>query len=75
MGPGKHFVHYFVRPGRLMNFVCLIDRDAWTKESWTEPGNVADALAAYQGWHPQVRAIISSVDGNLRLGSVRPRAA
>ena len=61
MGPGKHFVHYFVRPGRLLNFVCLIDRDAWTKESWTEPGNVADALAAYQGWHPQVRAIISSV--------------
>jgi len=61
MGPGKHFVHYFVRPGRLLNFVCLIDRDAWTKESWTEPGNVADALAAYQGWHPQVRSIISSV--------------
>jgi salicylate hydroxylase len=61
MGPGKHFVYYFVRPGRLLNFVCLIDRDAWTKESWTEPGNVADALAAYQGWHPQVRAIISSV--------------
>ena len=61
MGPGKHFVHYFVRPGRLLNFVCLIDRDAWTKESWTEPGKVADALAAYEGWHPQVRAIISSV--------------
>ena len=61
MGPGKHFVHYPVSAGRLINFVCLIDRDAWTKESWTEPGNVADALAAYQGWHPQVRAIISSV--------------
>jgi salicylate hydroxylase len=61
MGPGKHFVHYFVRPGRLLNFVCLIDRDAWTKESWTEPGNVADALAAYEGWHSQVRSIISSV--------------
>jgi salicylate hydroxylase len=62
MGPGKHFVHYFVRPGRLLNFVCLIDRDAWTKESWTEPGKVADALAAYEGWHPQVRSIISSVE-------------
>lgn len=61
MGPGKHFVHYFVRPGRLLNFVCLIDRDAWTKESWTEPGDIKDALAAYDGWHPQVRAIISSV--------------
>jgi salicylate hydroxylase len=61
MGPGKHFVHYPVSAGRLLNFVCLIERDAWTKESWTEPGNVADALAAYEGWHPQVRAIISAV--------------
>jgi len=62
MGPGKHFVHYPVRAGRLVNFVCLIDRDGWTKESWTEPGDINDALAAYEGWHPQVRAIISSVE-------------
>ncbi len=61
LGPGKHFVHYPVSAGRLVNFVCLIDRDAWTKESWTEPGNVANALAAYQGWHAQVRGIVSSV--------------
>ncbi len=62
MGPGKHFVHYPVSAGRLVNFVCLIDRDGWAKESWTEPGNMKDALAAYDGWHPQVRGIISSVD-------------
>ena len=61
MGPGKHFVHYPVSAGRLINFVCLIERDAWTKESWTEPGDMRDALAAYQGWHSQVRSIISSV--------------
>jgi salicylate hydroxylase len=62
MGPGGHFVHYSVSAGRLVNFVCLIDRDAWTKESWTEPGDIADALAAYDGWHSQVRSIISSVE-------------
>ena len=62
MGPGKHFVHYPVSTGRLVNFVCLIDRDAWTKESWTEPGDIADALAAYEGWHSQVRSIISAVE-------------
>ncbi len=61
MGPGKHFVHYPVSAGSLINFVCLIDRDAWTKESWTESGDIRDALAAYEGWHPQVRSIISSV--------------
>jgi len=61
LGPGKHFVHYPVSNGRLINFVCLIDRDAWTKESWTEPGNPADALAAYSGWHPHVRDMIGAV--------------
>jgi salicylate hydroxylase len=61
LGPGRHFVHYPVSDGRLINFVCLIDRDAWTRESWTEPGNPADALAAYAGWHPQVRDIIGAV--------------
>lgn len=64
LGPGKHFVHYPVQASRLVNFVCLIDRDAWTKESWTEPGNVADVLDAFDGWHAQVRSIISAVSAN-----------
>jgi salicylate hydroxylase len=61
MGPGKHFVHVFVRDD-LINFVAVLEQDAWTKESWSERGKVADVLAAFQGWHPQVRAILSAVD-------------
>jgi salicylate hydroxylase len=62
MGPGRHFVHYFVRSGRLVNFVALIDQDSWTRESWTEQADVADVLAAFEGWHPQVRSILGAVD-------------
>jgi salicylate hydroxylase len=62
MGPGKHFIRYFVQNQRLVNFVCLIDQDSWKGESWTDHGEVADALAAYEGWHPQVRSIIAAVD-------------
>ncbi len=62
MGPGKHFVHYFVRRKRLVNFVAIIERDVWTRESWTDRGEIADALAAFEGWHPQVRSILSAVD-------------
>lgn len=62
MGPGRHFVHYFVQNERLHNFVCVIEQDTWKSESWTEPGKVADALLAYEGWHPQVRSIIEAVD-------------
>lgn len=61
LGPGSHFVHYYVRGQTLFNFVAVIYRDAWTAESWTEPGQVADVLAAFDGWHPAVREIIGSV--------------
>jgi salicylate hydroxylase len=61
MGPGGHFVHYFVASRRLLNFVGIAERDAWQRESWTERGAVADALAAFAGWHPQVREIIGAV--------------
>jgi salicylate hydroxylase len=62
MGPGRHFVHYFVRGGRLVNFVAVVEQTTWTRESWTDRGEVADALAAFEGWHPQVRAILGAVD-------------
>jgi salicylate hydroxylase len=62
LGPHQHFVHYFVSAGRLVNFVCLTEQDAWLRESWTDRGEVADVLRLYEGWHPQVRAIIAAVD-------------
>ena len=62
MGPGQHFIHYYVAGGRFVNFVAVIEQDSWTRESWTERGRVGDALAAFEGWHPQVRAIISAVE-------------
>jgi salicylate hydroxylase len=62
MGPGGHFVHYYVSSGRLLNFVAVVERDDWARESWTERGDVAEARAAHHGWHPQVRALLAAVD-------------
>ena len=60
MGPGRHFVHYPVSAGRLLNFVGLVEKDVWVKESWTEPADVRDLAALYAGWHPQVQGIIAA---------------
>jgi len=60
MGPGRHFVHYPVASGRVLNFVGLVEQDNWIKESWTEPGDLRDLAALYEGWHPQVQAIIAA---------------
>jgi salicylate hydroxylase len=62
MGPGRHFVHYFVSGGGLVNFVAIIEQDTWTRESWTDRGDIADVLKAFEGWHPQVRTILASAD-------------
>jgi salicylate hydroxylase len=62
LGPGRHFVHYFVSAGRLLNFVGHVEGEDWISESWTEPGKVSDLRADYKNWHPQVERIIDAVD-------------
>ena len=43
-----------------MNVVCVTEHGTWTNESWTNRGEVADALARYEGWHPMVRGLIAA---------------
>ena len=62
VGPGAHFVHYFVSRGRLLNFVGWTEHDEWNREDWTDRATVARGLAAFEGWHPQVRRIIAAAD-------------
>jgi salicylate hydroxylase len=61
IGPGRHFVHYYVRNRRLLNFVAALGDATWTRESWTDRGDVAELRAAFEGWHPDVRAILERV--------------
>src|SRR6478752_2476549 len=62
LGPGRHFIHYFVSAGRMLNFVGHVEQEDWISESWTEPGKVSDLRAAYAGFHPQVQKVIDAVD-------------
>ena len=60
MGPGAHFVHYFVRGGTLVNFVGVVEADDWREESWSSRGEAADLRRDFAGWHPTVRRIVVS---------------
>jgi salicylate hydroxylase len=62
VGPGGHFVHYFVSRGRLLNFVGWTEHDSWNREDWTDRATIARARAAFEGWHPQIRRIIAAAD-------------
>ena len=60
MGPDGHVVHYRVASGQFMNVVCITEHGTWTHESWISRGEVADALARYEGWNPAVRSLIAA---------------
>lgn len=60
LGPGRHFVHYYVRGGELVNFVGVVETDRWTEESWNQPGSTTDLAADFSGWHPLVHTLIES---------------
>ena len=62
VGPGAHFVHYFVSRGRLLNFVGWTELDTWNREDWTDRVTPDRALAAFAGWHSQIGRIIAAAD-------------
>jgi salicylate hydroxylase len=62
VGPGGHFIHYYVSAGRFLNFVAVSEEANWTREQWSDRGSISDALGKYEGWHPQLATILTAVD-------------
>jgi salicylate hydroxylase len=60
-GRGRHFVHYYVRGGALVNFVGVVERADWTSESWTERGDKAELARDFAGWPEPVQALVEAV--------------
>jgi salicylate hydroxylase len=61
IGPGRHFVHYPLRRGELLNFVGVVERHDWRIESWSAQGTSDECLHDFKGWHPDIQRIIASV--------------
>lgn len=59
-GPGKHFVHYYVRSGTLINCVCVVEKAGWEVESWTESGDFAELKLDFAGWHQDIQQLIDN---------------
>jgi salicylate hydroxylase len=62
VGPGKHFVSYYLRGGNLVNFVAVQERTDWQKESWSEPGDSNELRATFAGWHPEVTELLNTAE-------------
>jgi salicylate hydroxylase len=60
LGPDRHFVHYPISAGRLVNIVAIVPAGDWRTESWTADGDIADVLQHFEGWDPRVLRLINS---------------
>ena len=58
LGPGRHFVAYYVKGGEMVNFVAVEERDSWTEEAWDVKGNVGDIRAAFDGWDDRITRLL-----------------
>lgn len=58
LGPGRHFVAYYVNGGDAVNFVAVEERDSWTEEGWNIKGNVGDIRAAFDGWDERIGRLL-----------------
>jgi salicylate hydroxylase len=60
-GPHNHGVMYYLRGGKLINFVGCVARP-WEEESWTSARPWTELDQDYAGWHPMVRAVVEAAD-------------
>ena len=60
LGPERHFVHYPISSGRLVNVVAIVPAGDWRTESWTAEGSVQDMAREFEDWDARLRQLIGA---------------
>ncbi len=66
LGPGRHFVHYPISGGALVNVVAITPAGEWRSESWTAKGEIADLMHEFAGWDGRLRQLIAAANDTRR---------
>lgn len=68
LGPDRHFVHYWVRRGELLNVVAVFSTGELTQESWTARADPGEQLREFAGWDPRVLSVLERAGQVYRYG-------
>ncbi|MEV0222163.1 FAD-dependent monooxygenase [Streptomyces sp. NPDC050704] len=67
LGPARHFVHYWVRRGELLNVVAVFTAEA-AQESWTARAEPGEQLREFDGWDSRVLKVLERAGQVFRYG-------
>ncbi|WP_233236620.1 NAD(P)/FAD-dependent oxidoreductase [Bordetella sp. LUAb4] len=70
VGPTAHVTTYPVQKNGEMfvSFSAQVDSDTWHTESWSEKGDLADALKDFEGWHQDIIDLFVGSENLFRWG-------
>ncbi|MGY1703727.1 FAD-dependent monooxygenase [Geodermatophilus sp. SYSU D00697] len=68
LGPGRHFLVFPLRAGKLVNYVGFVPADEQMRESWSAPGDPDQLRREFAGWDPRIEALLQHVGSTLRWG-------
>ncbi len=68
MGPNGHVVTYYIRGGRAVNIVAVMEAPQWVEEGWNVRASRDELVAAYADWHPDLQQLFSQVSDVYRWG-------
>ncbi len=63
VAPGRMFVRYPIRHGRLQNFVAFSRADDWSAEGWSQTGEIDTVRALFSDFHDDARVVLSAFSG------------
>jgi salicylate hydroxylase len=61
VGPGCHFIAYYIRRGKLVNIVTQQDTDKWVEEGWSTRGDPDEMRASFPNPEPRLQKLLSLV--------------
>jgi len=62
LGPGRHFVAYYLRGGELINFIAVEERKSWAEESWSTRGDIEALRSAFSNWDPAIGELLEATN-------------
>ena len=62
VGPGCHFIAYYIRGGKLVNIVTQQDTDQWVEEGWSTHGDPEEMRRSFPNPEPRLTRLLGVID-------------